>query len=68
VSRPLPAGAARITGGFWALRQDRNGRDAVRSGYERLRDAGNFRNLRIAAGDEQGEAVGPIFMDSDVTK
>ncbi len=67
-SRPLPAGAARITGGFWALRQDRNGRDAVRSGYERLRDAGNFRNLRIAAGDEQGEAVGPIFMDSDVTK
>ncbi|PZF58353.1 glycoside hydrolase family 127 protein [Curtobacterium sp. MCSS17_008] len=68
VLRPLPSGDARITGGFWALRQDRNGRDAVRSGYERLRDAGNFRNLRIAAGDEAGEAVGPVFMDSDVTK
>ncbi|WP_082688581.1 glycoside hydrolase family 127 protein [Curtobacterium oceanosedimentum] len=66
--RPLPAGDARITGGFWALRQDRNGRDAIRSGYERLDAAGNFRNLRIAAGDEQGEVVGPIFMDSDVTK
>lgn len=66
--RPLPAGQARITGGFWALRQERNGRDAIRSGYRQLEAAGNFRNLRIAAGDEQGEAVGPIFMDSDVTK
>ncbi|MFJ4296297.1 glycoside hydrolase family 127 protein [Curtobacterium sp. NPDC089689] len=66
--RPLPAGAARITGGFWALRQDRNGLDAIRSGYHQLEAAGNFRNLRIAAGDEEGEAVGPIFMDSDVTK
>lgn len=66
--RPLPTGDARITGGFWALRQERNGRDAVRGGYALLEAAGNFRNLRIAAGLEEGEAVGPIFMDSDVTK
>ncbi|PZF55497.1 glycoside hydrolase family 127 protein [Curtobacterium sp. MCBD17_034] len=66
--RPLAPDAARITGGFWALRQDRNGRDAIRSGYEQLETAGNFRNLRIAAGVEEGEAVGPIFMDSDVYK
>jgi DUF1680 family protein len=66
--RPLPTGDARITGGFWALRQERNGRDAVRSSYQQLETAGNFRNLRIAAGLEEGEAVGPIFMDSDVTK
>ncbi|WP_201296744.1 glycoside hydrolase family 127 protein, partial [Arthrobacter sp. 9V] len=66
--RPLPTGDARITGGVWALRQERNGRDAVRSGYQQLETAGNFRNLRIAAGLEEGEAVGPIFMDSDVTK
>lgn len=66
--RPLPTGDARITGGFWALRQERNGRDAVRSGYQQLETAGNFRNLRIAAGLEEGEAVGQIFMDSDVTK
>ncbi|MBO9044036.1 glycoside hydrolase family 127 protein [Curtobacterium flaccumfaciens] len=66
--RPLPTGDARITGGFWALRQERNGRDAARSGYQQLETAGNFRNLRIAAGLEEGEAVGPIFMDSDVTK
>lgn len=66
--RPLPTGDARITGGFWALRQERNGRDAIRGGYALLEAAGNFRNLRIAAGDEEGEVVGPIFMDSDVTK
>jgi DUF1680 family protein len=68
--RPLtPNGhSPRITGGFWALRQDRNGRDAIRSGYEQLEVAGNFRNLRIAAGREEGEVVGPIFMDSDVYK
>ncbi|OII23082.1 glycoside hydrolase family 127 protein [Curtobacterium sp. MCBA15_013] len=66
--RPLPTGDARITGGFWALRQDRNGRDAVRGGYALLEAAGNFRNLRIAAGLEEGDATGPIFMDSDVTK
>ncbi|MCJ1714636.1 glycoside hydrolase family 127 protein [Curtobacterium sp. VKM Ac-2922] len=66
--RPLPAGHARITGGFWHLRQQRNGRDAVRDGYRQLETAGNFRNLRIAAGTEQGEVVGPIFMDSDVYK
>lgn len=66
--RPLPTDDARITGGFWALRQERNGRDAVRGGYALLETAGNFRNLRIAAGLEEGDATGPIFMDSDVTK
>ncbi|MGN6408035.1 MAG: glycoside hydrolase family 127 protein [Curtobacterium sp.] len=66
--RPLPTGDARITGGFWALRQERNGRDAIRGAYALLEAAGNFRNLRIAAGLEEGEATGPIFMDSDVTK
>ncbi|MBF4583454.1 glycoside hydrolase family 127 protein [Curtobacterium sp. VKM Ac-2865] len=62
------SGTPRITGGFWHLRQERNGRDAVRDGYRQLDTAGNFRNLRIAAGTEQGEVVGPIFMDSDVYK
>ncbi|WNY34995.1 hypothetical protein Q9Q99_08165 [Curtobacterium flaccumfaciens] len=31
----------------------------MRSGYQQLETAGNFRNLRIAAGLEEGEAVGP---------
>lgn len=66
--RPLGADGARITGGFWAARQERNGAEAVRSGHTRLEEAGNLRNLRIAAGLETGEATGPVFMDSDVHK
>ncbi|ARC57826.1 Non-reducing end beta-L-arabinofuranosidase [Frondihabitans sp. 762G35] len=66
--RPLDAGAARIDGGFWALRQERNGAAAVREAYDLLEKAGNFANLRIAAGLEEGQARGPIFMDSDIYK
>jgi uncharacterized protein len=66
--RPLEAGAARITSGFWSLRQERNGAAAIREAYGLLEKAGNFDNLRIAAGEKQGEVRGPIFMDSDIYK
>jgi DUF1680 family protein len=66
--RPLDEGAAHITGGFWSVRQERNGRAAIREAYDLLEKAGNFANLRIAAGVETGDARGPIFMDSDVYK
>lgn len=65
---PLDAGAARITDGFWSLRQERNGRAAIREAYDLLEKAGNFDNLRIAAGAIEGKARGPIFMDSDIYK
>ena len=65
---PVPLGASRIRGGFWFERQEANRRQAIRTGYEKLETSGNLRNLRIAAGTEQGEVKGPIFMDSDVYK
>lgn len=65
---PLESGDARITSGFWALRQQRNGAAAIREAYDLLETAGNFDNLRIAAGTATGHARGPIFMDSDVYK
>ncbi|MFD0485626.1 glycoside hydrolase family 127 protein [Kineococcus sp. GCM10028916] len=68
VLHPVPLGASRITSGFWFERQEANRRQAIRTGYEKLETAGNLRNLRIAAGTEQGEVKGPIFMDSDVYK
>ncbi|MFC7457699.1 glycoside hydrolase family 127 protein [Brachybacterium sp. GCM10030267] len=68
VLRPLSPGAARITGGFWHTRQQRNRTAALRSGYEQLEASGTFRNFRIVAGTEQGEASGMIFQDSDVYK
>lgn len=65
---PLSPGAAQVTDGFWHLRQQRNRTDALRAGYEQLEASGTFRNFRIAAGREQGEASGMIFQDSDVYK
>lgn len=66
--QPVPSGAARVTGGFWAQRQLANRESAIASSWEKLESAGNLDNLRIAAGKMQGDARGPIFMDSDVYK
>lgn len=66
--RPLTPGGAQITGGFWRQRQQRNRTAALRAGYEQLEASGTFRNFRIAAGSEAGEASGMIFQDSDVYK
>ncbi|MBK0297425.1 glycoside hydrolase family 127 protein, partial [Bacillus sp. S34] len=41
---------------------------AIRSGYDRLEEAGNLQNLRIAGGLATGQPTGPVFMDSDVYK
>ncbi|UQN28989.1 glycoside hydrolase family 127 protein [Brachybacterium kimchii] len=65
---PLTPGAARIDGGFWGLRQQRNRRDALRAGHEQLESSGTLQNFRIAAGAAAGEARGMIFQDSDVYK
>src|SRR5690348_8872881 len=64
--RPLGVGEVRI-GGFWADRQAANA-EAVPLGRRRLEEAGNLENLRIAAGRSDGEAIGPVFADSDVYK
>ncbi|WP_433430537.1 glycoside hydrolase family 127 protein [Nonomuraea sp. CA-141351] len=65
--RPLPPSAARVLGGFWARRLDAN-RGAIPLGHERLVEAGNIGNLRIAAGEVTGTAQGASFRDSDVYK
>jgi len=66
--RPVALGAVDITGGFWAGRREVNGDVGIPSGRERLEAAGNLDNLRLAAGVMDGEARGPVFMDSDVYK
>ncbi|MGW6499243.1 glycoside hydrolase family 127 protein [Nonomuraea angiospora] len=65
--RPLPFSGGRVTGGFWARRLEAN-RAAIPLGHERLAEAGNLGNLRIAAGETAGEAQGASFRDSDVYK
>ncbi|MEV6285548.1 beta-L-arabinofuranosidase domain-containing protein [Kribbella sp. NPDC051770] len=66
--RPLGLDGTRITGGFWASRQERNAAAAIPRGQDQLEEAGNLLNLRLAAGIGQGEAIGPVFADSDVYK
>ena len=73
---PLPLDATRITGGIWAARQRANRESSIALGSTRLREAGNLRNLALAAeqvanpslGPRPDEYQGPVFMDSDVYK
>ncbi len=57
-----------ISGGIWARRQAVNRQSALPHGYRMLETAGNFENLRIAAGRSTATYRGPVFMDSDVYK
>ncbi|MQA12286.1 MAG: glycoside hydrolase family 127 protein [Pseudonocardiaceae bacterium] len=64
-----PASDARITAGLWHERRAVNARSSIPDGFERLREAGNFHDLRLAAGTATGEYVNDLpFMDSDLYK
>ena len=66
--RPLGLAEVRVTGGFWADRQEANRTVSIPDGLRQLHDAHNLNNFAIAAGRATGEVVGPIFADSDVYK
>jgi uncharacterized protein len=73
--RPLPAGDVSITGGFWADRLRINRERTIPHGFEQLDRAGNFHDLRLAAGASGSyRALGLMFgapfpfLDSDVYK
>jgi uncharacterized protein len=63
--RPL---AGRIDAGFWADRQRLNRDVLLRDAPQRLEAAGNFDDLRAAAGLKDVPFRGMVFMDSDVYK
>ncbi|MBI1879878.1 MAG: glycoside hydrolase family 127 protein [Chloroflexi bacterium] len=64
----LAPDAVSLTGGFWSQWQDTNRRITLRHGYQMLEQAGNFDNLRVAAGLSEGQYRGRLFNDSDVYK
>ncbi len=64
----LPYAAVQITDGFWANTQKTNRDVSLSHGFSMLEKAGNFKNLRIAAGNDKGEFAGFWFADSDVYK
>ncbi|RKN03152.1 glycoside hydrolase family 127 protein [Streptomyces radicis] len=64
-----PVAAARVTGGFWHARRSVNAATSVPAGHQRLIEAGNLHNLRLAAGTATGKYVNTLpFLDSDVYK
>ena len=68
VLKTVPYHAVRIKDGFWADRQAINRQVSIKHGYEMLERAGNFHNLRMAAGWEIGNYIGMNFADEDVYK
>jgi uncharacterized protein len=64
----LPQTAVHITSGFWANYQTINRTVSLPHGFAMLEQAGNLRNLRIAAGSAEGDFAGYWFADSDVYK
>ena len=66
--RMLPLEAVSLTEGFWFRRQKINREITLVHGNQMLEKAGNFHNLRVAAGLIKGEYRGREFLDSDVYK
>ncbi len=66
--RPVPIAAVRLTDSFWGPRRRLNGTVSLREQHSQLEETGRLRNLRAAAGLEQGGNSGKIFNDSDVHK
>jgi DUF1680 family protein len=57
-----------LSKGFWARKLAVNRETSLRFGFEMLKKAGNFDNLRIAAGLLKGAYRGYVFLDSDIYK
>ena len=66
--RVLSNEAVKITKGFWAERQTLNHQVSLKHGYAMLQKAGNFHNLKMAAGLESGTYLGMNFADENVYK
>jgi DUF1680 family protein len=61
-------GAVTFTTGFWAAKQAMNHTASLQHGYAMLHKAGNFHNLKMAAGLESGSYRGMNFADENVYK
>src|SRR5574341_350430 len=64
----LPLGDLRFKPGFWTGVQATNRRVSLKHGYDMLKKAGNFNNLKLAAGMASGQYVGMVFSDENVYK
>ncbi|UUN30713.1 glycoside hydrolase family 127 protein [Streptomyces sp. FIT100] len=67
--RPVVFDRVELTGGLWQLWQKVTRENSLPLAFSWLEKAGNFDNLRQAAGERPGAGYrGPVAMDSDVAK
>jgi hypothetical protein len=66
--QPTPISAVTLTDAFWGPRRGVNRRVMIPAQQKLCEDTGRIDNLRIAAGQKQGEFEGFFFNDSDVYK
>lgn len=66
--KPVPFHQVTVTDAFWAPRQATNRIASIPVNLANLRQAGNLRNLELAASGARQGYTGPVFMDSDVYK
>ena len=68
VFKTLSLSATKFTNGFWTKRQSLNHTVSLKHGYAMLHKAGNFHNLKMAAGLETGSYRGMNFADENIYK
>ncbi len=56
----LPLESVKLSGGFWASRQDINRRVTIPHGYQMLEQVGTLDNFRIAAGLKDSKYRGAV--------
>ena len=66
--RPVPIGAVRLRGGFWAPRLELTRTVTLRQQYEQCEATGRIDNFRRAAGTKRVDFRGRYYNDSDVYK
>jgi uncharacterized protein len=66
--RAVPFTEVRITDSFWAPRQETNRTVSIPINFENLANAGNIKNLELAAAKATVGYSGPVYMDSDLYK
>lgn len=66
--RPVVDGSVKITGGFWAARQQVNREVTIPYGMKMLEESGTLENFRLAARASKAGYQMPLFRDSDLYK
>ena len=66
--RPLPFKDVTIQDSFWAPRRETNRVASIPFSLQKLEEAGNLEDMRLAARRATNGFRGPVFMDSDLYK